>query len=115
MRRMVVQNGVCMLAESRDTERRTPLFPVVPSRRRVACLIAFIIGTAMFNVWLSGQYYRIGYAVSASIEERRALQQQRDLLRTEILSLSSPSRIEYIAKAELGMIDPRTDRMLQVK
>jgi cell division protein FtsL len=66
-------------------------------------------------VWLSGQYYRMGYAVSTSLEEQRNLKKEQDLLRTEILTLRSPARIEAIAKTELRMVDPKTERMIRVK
>jgi cell division protein FtsL len=91
------------------------VFPSVPRRRRRAALFGLILGVAVFNVWLSGQYYRMGYAVSTSLEEQRSLKKEQDLLRTEILTLRSPSRIETIAKNDLRMVDPKTERMIRVK
>lgn len=112
MQRIAVGNGVCVIAEIR---KETPLFPAVPKRRRLAALFLLVLGVAVFNVWLSGRYYRLGYAVSASLEEQRNLKKERDLLRTEILTLRSPARIETIAKNDLRMVDPKTERMIQVK
>ena len=112
MQRVAVGNAVCVITEIR---KETPFFPAVPKRRRLAALFLVVLAVALFNVWLSGRYYRLGYAVSASLEEQRNLKKERDLLRTEILTLRSPSRIETIAKNDLRMVDPKTERMIRVK
>ena len=112
MQKIVVGNGVCMITEIR---KETPFFPTVPRRRRLAALFGFLLAVALFNVWLSGQYYRLGYAVSAALEEQRDLKKEQDLLRTEILTLRSPARIEAIAKNDLRMVYPKTERMIRVK
>jgi cell division protein FtsL len=78
-------------------------------------LFVLLLALALFNVWLSGQYYRMGYAVSTSLEEQRNLKKGQDLLRTEILTLRSPVRIEAIAKNELRMVNPKTERMIRVR
>jgi cell division protein FtsL len=78
-------------------------------------LFVLLLAVALFNVWLSGQYYRMGYAVSTSLEEQRNLKKGQDLLRTEILMLRSPVRIEAIAKNELRMVNPKTERMIRVR
>lgn len=112
MQKIVVGNGVCMITEVRS---EAPLFPPAGKRRRLAALCGIVLAMALFNVWLSGQYYRMGYAVSASLAEQRNLKKEQDLLRTEILTLRSPARIEAIAKNQLRMVDPKTERMFRVK
>jgi len=112
MQRIVVGNGVCMITEIR---KEAPVFPAVPRRRRLAALFVVLLAVALLNVWLSGQYYRTGYAVSSSLEEQRNLRKQQDLLKTEILTLRSPARIAAIAKTELGMVEMKTDRIIQVR
>ncbi|MBI5577024.1 MAG: cell division protein FtsL [Deltaproteobacteria bacterium] len=112
MQRIMVGNGVCMITEIR---KEAPVFPTMPRRRRLAALFAILLAVALFNVWISGKYYRMGYAVSTSLEEQRNLRKERDLLRTEILMLRSPARIEAIAKNQLGMVAPKTERILRVK
>ena len=112
MKRIMVANGGGMIVEVR---KAAPVFPAAPRRRGILALAAFFLGIALFNVWLSGRYYRTGYAVTAAYEEKKALEQERQLLKTEILTLRSPARIEAIAKAQLGMVDPQTERMIRVK
>ena len=110
MRRIMVGHGGGMILEIR---KEAPVFPVFPRRRGVLAVAAFLLGIALFSVWLSGRYYRTAYAVSSALEERKTLERERELLRTEILTLRSPARIEAIAKAQLGMVDPQTERMIR--
>lgn len=112
MRRMLVGDGVGMISEIR---REAPVFPSVPRRRGILGLAVLFLAVALFNVWLSGKYYRIGYAVSAALEEKQALQKEQALLKTEILTLRSPARIEAIARGQLGMVDTGTERIIRVK
>ena len=112
MRRMLVGNGIAMISEIR---REAPVFPQVPRRRGILGMALLFLAVALFNVWLSGKYYRIGYAVSSVLEEKQALQKEQALLKTEILTLRSPARIEAIARGQLGMVDPKTDRIIRVR
>ena len=110
MTRMTVGNGVYIITESR---REPPAIPVVPRRGRLAALAAVLLGIGLCNVWLSGQYIRTGYRVSSALEEKRTLQKQQELLRTEILTLKSPARINAIARAQLGMVPAQMDRVIR--
>lgn len=112
MRRIMVGHGGGMIFEIR---KEAPVFPAVPRRRAVLALAAFVLGIALFNVWLSGRYYRMAYAVTTALEEKKALERERELLQTEILTLRSPARIEAIARNQLGLVDPQTERMIRVK
>jgi cell division protein FtsL len=112
MERIVIGSGVRMITEAR---KEAPVFPAVPRGWRLLALTGVLVAVALVNVWLTGMYYRAGYAVSAALEERRTLQKERELLKTEIMTLRSPARIEAIAKAELGMVEPQTDRIILVR
>jgi len=110
MRKMMVGNGGYIITEIR---REPPAVPVVPRRWRLVALVMAMLGVGLFNVWLSGQYIRTGYRVSSTLEEKRTLQKEQELLRTEILTLKSPSRIDVIARTQLGMVPARMDRVIR--
>jgi cell division protein FtsL len=112
MRRIVIGNSLGMITEIR---RETPVFPAVPQRRGLMGLALLFLALALFTVWISGQYYRIGYGVSVALEEKQLLQKEQALLKTEILTLRSPARIEAIARGQLGMVEPKTERIIRVK
>lgn len=112
MRRIVIGNGIAMITEIR---REAPVFPEGIRRRRFMGLAVLFLAVALFNVWLSGKYYRIGYGVSVALEEKQVLQNEQALLKTEILTLKSPARIEAIARGQLGMVDPKTESIVRVK
>ncbi len=112
MRKLLVGNGIGMITEIR---REAPVFPSVPRRRGIMALVILFLAVTLFNVWLSGKYYRIGYDVSVAIKERQALQKEQALLKTEILTLRDPARIDAIARGQLGMVDPKTERIIRVK
>jgi cell division protein FtsL len=110
MTKITVGNGVYIISEIR---REAPPIPAVPRRRAFLVLLAVLLGIGLFNVWLSGQYIRTGYRVSTALEEKRTLQMQKDVLRTEILALRSPARIDTIARTQLGMVDPRMEGVIR--
>jgi hypothetical protein len=112
MKKMVVKNGVCMLTHVRPLPRESvTILPAGGFRIRGGIIVLFLLAFSLFNVWINGLNVRKGYAVSAALEEKRLLQHQKELLRTEMLALQSPSRIEALAKNTLGMVDPRMERM----
>lgn len=112
MRKLLIGNSIGMIHEIR---REAPVFPSVPRRRGILGLAVLFLAVALLNVWLSGKYYRIGYGVTVALEEKQTLQNEQALLKTEILTLRSPARIEAIARGQLGMVDPKTERIIRVR
>jgi cell division protein FtsL len=112
MRRIVIGNSIAMITEIR---REAPVFPTSSRRRGLMGLAILFLAVALFSVWLSGKYYRIGYGVSVALEENQVLKNEQALLKTEVLTLKSPARIEAIARGQLGMVDPKTERIVRVK
>jgi cell division protein FtsL len=110
MRRMVVGNGLCMIAEIR---KEPPAIPAVPRRRGFVALLLTLFVTGLFNVWLSGQCIRTGYRVSSALEEKRTLQKEQEVLRLEALALRSPARIHAIARNDLHMVPAQMDRVIR--
>lgn len=112
MARIIYAGGAAALPGIRKGQDARPKSP---RRRGIVGLAALLFGIALFNVWMSGHYYRTGYAVSASLEEKRRLERDLDLLKTEVLTLRSPARIEAIAKGQLGLVDPKTERIIRLR
>ncbi|HEY3488514.1 MAG TPA: cell division protein FtsL [Candidatus Deferrimicrobiaceae bacterium] len=113
MKKMVVKNGVCMLTHVRPLPRESmSILPEGKFRLRAGTIVLCIVAFSLFNVWITGTNIRIGYAVSSALDEKRKLQHEKDLLRTEMLALQTPSRIEALAKNTLGMVDPRMERLI---
>ena len=114
MKKMVVKNGVCMLTHVRPLPRESgTILPEGGFRFRAGLVVLCLLGFCLFNVWIHGLNVRTGYAVSSALEEKRRLQHERELLRTETLALQSPSRIEKLAKNTLGMVDPKMERLIR--
>ena len=108
MTRITVGNGVYIISEIR---REPPPIPAAPRGKGFVLflLLMFVllgVGLGMFNVWLSGQCVMAGYRVSSALEEKGVLQRQKDVLSAEVLQLRNPSRIDEIARNQLGMVDP---------
>ncbi len=110
MTKITVGDGVYIITEIR---REPAPIPATPRRKGLVFLFLVLLGTGLLNVWLSGQYIRTGYRVAGAVEEKRTLQKENDVLRTEMLALSSPSRIDAIARNQLGMVDPRMDGVIR--
>ena len=110
MTKITVGNGVYIITEIR---REPPPLLAVPRRRGFVLLFLALLGLGLLNVWLSGQYIRTGYRVSGALEEKRILQKENDVLRTEMLALKAPSRIDAIARNQLRMVDPRMDGVIR--
>jgi len=102
MTRITVGNGIYIIS---DIRKNTPPAPAAHRFKGVFLLLFVLLGLGLLNVWLSGQYIRAGYLVSSALEERHMLQKQKEVLSTEVLMLKSPSRIETIARTQLGMVD----------
>ncbi len=110
MTKMTVGNGVYIITEIR---RESPPIPAVPRRRGFVAISLAMLGIGLFNVWLSGQYIRTGYRVSSTLEEKRTLQKEREVLQLEVLALKSPARIDAIARTELRMVPAQMDRVIR--
>jgi len=112
MTRITACNGMYIISNVR---KETPPVPVANRRKGVFLLLSvlMLVLGLLFNVWLSGQCISTGYRISSALEEKRTLQKQKDVLYTEVLTLKSPSRIEVIARTQLGMVDPLMEGVIQ--
>lgn len=69
-------------------------------------MFAAVTGAALAHVSLRMGVVRMSYAIGDKTRERRALEEQRRKLDTQLAELKRPDRIEALARDELGMTLP---------
>jgi cell division protein FtsL len=69
-------------------------------------VIILFISSLIFLVWSRIQVTQLGYKISQASHEQEQLLQKNSALKIEEASLKTPSRIEEIAKNQLGLINP---------
>lgn len=66
----------------------------------------------LFYVWQHTQVVKLGYEVESLRKERQDLVNEYYFLKYRINDVKSLSRVERIAREELGMVTPRTDQVV---
>ncbi len=89
------------------TLRRPNLVPVLG-------FIALLLAVSLFFVWSRVQVTSLDYEISRLGSSLRDLQQETSNLRLEAASLSSPERIERVARNELHLRLPSADQVITV-
>lgn len=87
--------------------RRPNLVPVLG-------FIALLLMVSLFFVWSRVQVTGLEYEISQLESRLRDLRQETSNLRLEAASLSSPERIERVAKKELHLRLPTADQVITV-
>ncbi len=91
---------------------------VVVGRPRLLSLMIFIVlvfGISLFFVWSRIQVFEFEYAISSLETELRESEQENRQLRLEAASLRNPSRIERLARNELGLRLPTPSQIITVR
>ena len=78
-------------------------------------LMLFFIGGSLFYVWSRIQVIRLGYEISNTLKEERALTEANKKLRLEIATLKSYVRIEKLAVEELRMVKPKPEQVIVIR
>ncbi len=87
-------------AEStRTSRRRRFLLP--------AALGVGLVAMALLHVWLRLQVVHLGYVLSTMSKLQSQLEQENRELKVELATLTSPGRLEAMARARLGMTEPQ--------
>lgn len=86
--------------------------------RRVALAvglgIAMVVGVALLLVWVRLQAVHTGYQLSAARHLIHKLEQEQRELEIEIATLTSPRRLEALARERLGMGPPTPGQIVSV-
>ena len=77
--------------------------------------LVFLIGGSLFYVWSRIQVIQVGYEISNTLKEERALAEANKRIRLEIATLKSYTRIEKIAVEELGMGKPKPGQVIVIR
>lgn len=89
-----------------------------PRETRLALAVvlaaAVLVGMALLLVWVRLQTVNTGYQLSAARHLAHRLEQEKRELEIEIATLTSPRRLERLARQRLGMGTPAPHQVVNV-
>ncbi len=89
-----------------------------PGERRLARAIGLgavaVVGIALLLVWVRLQAVHTGYQLSAGRRLVHRLEQEQRELELELATLTSPRRLETLARERLGMGPPAPGQIVSV-
>ena len=71
-----------------------------------------LVGLALTHVWLRLQVVRLGYVLSTTAKLHGQLEQENRELKVELATLTSPDRLEVIARTRLGLMEPEKGQVV---
>jgi cell division protein FtsL len=77
-----------------------------------AVLAVGLVAMALLHVWLRLQVVHLGYVLSTMSKLQGQLEQENRELKVELATLTSPGRLEAMARARLGMIEPQRGQVV---
>jgi cell division protein FtsL len=100
-----------------NTVRRSRLDPAARAERRRRVLhhgiaLVCLACVVLLYVWLRLQVLNQGYALSASTKLQQRLEQEQRELKLEQATLTSPERIEAMARRRLGLRAPEKGQVI---
>jgi len=84
-----------------------------PQHLLAVCAVGFcffIFG--LVHVWLRLQVVHMGYVLSTTTKLQGRLEQENRELKVELASLTSPDRLEAMARRRLGLMSPEKGQVL---
>jgi cell division protein FtsL len=76
------------------------------------CLIVTLIGLVWVHVWLRLQVVHMGYVLSTTSKLHGRLEQENRELKIELATLTSPERLEALARRRLGLKQPEKGQVI---
>ncbi len=78
-----------------------------------AALLGFaLVGVVLSHVWLRLQVVRMGYVLSTTSKLQNQLEQEQRELKVELATLTSPDRLEAMARKRLGLVAPEKGQVI---
>ena len=84
-------------------------------RRRfllLASLTLCLIGAVLLHVWLRLQVVHMGYVLSTTSKLQSRLEQENRELKLELATMTSPDRLETLARRRLGLVPPEKGQVI---
>jgi len=78
----------------------------------LALLALCLVGVALLHVWLRLQVVHMGYALSTTAKLQNQLEQAQRELKVEVATLTSPDRLEAMARKRLGLVQPEKGQVI---
>jgi cell division protein FtsL len=78
----------------------------------VALLGLALVGVALSHVWLRLQVVHLGYVLSTTSKLQNQLEQEQRELKVELATLTSPDRLEAMARKRLGLAAPEKGQVI---
>ena len=71
-----------------------------------------LIAAVLVHVWLRLQVVRMGYVLSTTSKLQTRLEQENRELKVELATLTSPDRLEALARQRLGLAAPEKGQII---
>ena len=98
-----------------DKRARSPRVDRAGGHQRfvvVAFLSLALIGTVLVHVWLRLQVVHMGYVLSSASKLQSRLEQENRELKIELATMTSPDRLESLARRRLGLKPPEKGQII---
>ncbi len=88
-----------------------------PRKQKRAPLAFYVVGLCLvglvwFHVWLRLQVVRMGYVLSSTTKLHRQIEHENRELKVELATLTSPDRLEVMARRRLGLVPPEKGQVI---
>lgn len=86
-------------------------------KRRQASLVFYLlgfclVGLVLFHVWLRLQVVHMGYVLSSASKLHNQIEHENSELKVELATLTSPDRLEAMARRRLGLVLPEKGQVI---
>lgn len=78
----------------------------------VALLALLLVGVVLVHVWLRLQVVKTGYVLATATKLQTRLEQENRELQIELATLTSPDRLESLARRRLGLVPPEKGQVV---
>lgn len=78
----------------------------------IIALAVVLMGLVWLHVWLRLQVVRMGYVLSTTSKLQSRLEQENRELKIELATMTSPDRLESLARRRLGLKQPEKGQVI---